>query len=378
MTRISLALILFFATVTITSSQQISLPNPSAAPGSSALLPVTFTSQSSGLSALQFDLEYENAAMSLAITPGDALGTSGKNFYSADVAPNKKRVLIAGPNQNPIANGTLVNLFVNLNQNISMGAYSLKFTNVVGSGPNGGAIDTASLSGSISVQSTSAIQSLLAGGVLNAASFLPGPVAPGEIVTLIGSEIGTPLPGSQVLFGGTAAPILFDSPNQINIVVPFGVSGTSTRLAVNLSGHAVAELSLPVATAVPAIFTVNSSGIGQGAILNQNSTLNSASNPAEKGSVVVIYATGAGQTDPPGVDGQITGAVLPKPLLPVTVLIDGLEAEVQYAGAAPELIAGVIQVNAVVPAETHSGQAVSIMLVVGQASSQPGVTLAIR
>src|SRR5271168_4261139 len=145
MTRISLALILFFAPVTITSSQQISLSNPSAAPGSSALLPVAFLSQSSGISALQFDLEYENAAMSVAITPGNALGNSGKNFYSADVAPNKKRVLIAGPDQNPIADGTLVNLFINLNPNISMGAYSLKFTNVVGSGPNGVAITTASL-----------------------------------------------------------------------------------------------------------------------------------------------------------------------------------------------------------------------------------------
>jgi uncharacterized protein (TIGR03437 family) len=378
MTRISLALILFFAPVTITSSQQISLSNPSAAPGSSALLPVAFLSQSSGISALQFDLEYENAAMSVAITPGNALGNSGKNFYSADVAPNKKRVLIAGPDQNPIADGTLVNLFINLNPNISMGAYSLKFTNVVGSGPNGVAITTASLNGSITVQSSSAIQALLTGGVLNAASFLSGPVAPGEIVTLIGSGIGTSLPGSQVLFGGTPAPILFNSPNQINAVVPFGVSGTSTLLVVNLSGHTVAELSLPVAKAVPAIFTVNSSGIGQGAILNQDSTLNSASNTAEKGSVVVIYATGAGQTDPAGVNGQITGAVLPKPLLPVTVLIDGLEAEVQYAGAAPELIAGVIQVNAVVPAEVHSGPAVSIVLVVGKASSQAGVTLAIR
>jgi uncharacterized protein (TIGR03437 family) len=91
-----------------------------------------------------------------------------------------------------------------------------------------------------------------------------------------------------------------------------------------------------------------------------------------------VYAEGAGQTDPPGADGQIAGDVLSKPLLHVSVQIGGLSAEVQYAGAAPALVAGVLQVNCVVPPNSLSGSIVPIVITVGQASSQPGVTLAIR
>jgi uncharacterized protein (TIGR03437 family) len=81
---------------------------------------------------------------------------------------------------------------------------------------------------------------------------------------------------------------------------------------------------------------MDGSGVGQGAILDQNSTVNSPSNPAEKGSIVIVFASGAGQTDPGGADGQIAGDTLPTPLLPVSVQIGGLEAKVLYAGAAPE------------------------------------------
>ena len=92
----------------------------------------------------------------------------------------------------------------------------------------------------------------------------------------------------------------------------------------------------------------------------------------------MLFATGAGQTDPPGVDGQITGSTLPKPLLPVTVRIGGMQARVSYAGAAPGLVAGALQVNCIVPIESPVGYAIPIVLSVGKASSQAGVTLAIQ
>jgi uncharacterized protein (TIGR03437 family) len=92
----------------------------------------------------------------------------------------------------------------------------------------------------------------------------------------------------------------------------------------------------------------------------------------------MFFATGAGQTDPPGADGQIAGDTLPKPLLPVTVQIGGLDAKVLYAGAAPGLVAGVLQVNCIVPSDSPSGYAVPIMLTVGNISSPAGVTLAIK
>jgi uncharacterized protein (TIGR03437 family) len=134
---------------------------------------------------------------------------------------------------------------------------------------------------------------------------------------------------------------------------------------------------VPVAAAAPAIFSANSTGAGQGAILNQDSTYNSASNPAAPSTILQIFATGEGQTDPPGVDGKIASDVLPKPRLPVSVTIGGLDAEVVYYGAAPTQVAGVFQVNAKVPAGVAPGLAINVRLTVGGIDSNI-VTVAVQ
>ena len=236
------------------------------------------------------------------------------------------------------------------------------------------------------------------GGIVNAASFLPGPVAPGQIVSLFGAGLGPETPvsfrldasftvakelaGVRVLFDGVPAPLLAVSAGQVNAIVPYGVSGRAeTRVEVEYQGRRTAAVRLPVAASAPAIFTQNAGGTGPGAILNQDSSVNSAANPAERGSVIQIFATGGGQTRPPGVDGRVTlPAFGPIPLqeLAVSVTIGGLPAAVQYAGAAPELVAGVMQVNAVVPERAPSGSAVPVVLTVGGVSSPATVTVAIR
>jgi uncharacterized protein (TIGR03437 family) len=110
--------------------------------------------------------------------------------------------------------------------------------------------------------------------------------------------------------------------------------------------------------------------------VNQDGSINSSGNPASPGSFVILYATGEGQTSPEGVDGAVTGADLVRPLLPVAVRIGETDAEVLYAGSAPGFVAGVLQVNARVPASLPPGQA-RVELRVGDVSSQPDVTLAI-
>ena len=117
-TALSTCVILFFATLVVFASQ-ISLPNQSAAPGASVLVPVVFAAQASSVSGVQFDLQYDNSALGLSVTLGDPARTSGKSIYVADLAPSKKRILIVGLNQNPIPDGTLLNLFVNVNGNAS-------------------------------------------------------------------------------------------------------------------------------------------------------------------------------------------------------------------------------------------------------------------
>jgi len=81
-------------------------------------------------------------------------------------------------------------------------------------------------------------------------------------------------------------------------------------MQVSYQGSLSNSVSLSVAATAPALFTVTSSGTGGGAILNQDYSLNNAANPAAAGSVVQVFATGEGVTDPPSVDGQINNQPL--------------------------------------------------------------------
>lgn len=229
--------------------------------------------------------------------------------------------------------------------------------------------------------------------VVNAASFVLGPVSPGEIVTIFGSAVGPVSPAglqltssgsvativlnTSMLFDGVAAPVIYTSPTQVSAIVPYEVAGkTTTNVQLQYQGLLSNTLAVSVAASAPGIFTVNSSGSGQGAILNQDGSVNSESNPAALGSVISIFATGEGQTNPPGIDGSINANTLPLPApqLPVTVFIGAAPATVQYAGAAPGEVAGVLQVNAVMPTTigTTFGRATSVPVVItiGTQSSQ--------
>jgi uncharacterized protein (TIGR03437 family) len=241
-----------------------------------------------------------------------------------------------------------------------------------------------------------ATQQISAAGVLNSASFVAGPVAPGEIVTIFGASLGVPggatlqlsadqktvtttLSGTQVLFDGTPAPLIYAAPNQVSAIVPYALAGkTSTQLQVQYQGSASNAVTLIVSPSSPALFSLDASGSGPGAILNQDGTLNSSTNPAAKGSIVVLFATGEGQTNPAGTDGLLAIApTLPKPVAPVTVMVGGTRATVLYAGAAPGLTAGVMQVNVQLPANVPTG-AVPVVLQVGQTASPATVTVAVR
>lgn len=231
--------------------------------------------------------------------------------------------------------------------------------------------------------------------VTNAASFEGGPVAPGEIVTLWGTGFGPTAAASfrlspansidstlaemRVLFDGLPSPLIYVSGGQINAVVPYGIAGQAeTQVQVEYKGVRSERLRLAVAPAVPGIFTTSSNGQGAGAILNQDTRPNTAANPAARGSIVVLYVTGEGPLNPAGKDGAVAQDPLPKPVLPVTVSIGDREAEVLYAGAAPGLVSGMLQVNARVPLETRTGSAVPVVVKVGPWPSQGGVTMAVQ
>ncbi len=232
--------------------------------------------------------------------------------------------------------------------------------------------------------------------VVNGASYEAGAVAPGQIVTLFGSNLGpetavglqldssgrvaTQLAGTRILFDGIAAPLVAVQAQQASAVVPYSVAGRSVTLVeVEYQGRRTQSLFVLVASSAPGIFTLDQSGRGQGAILNEDGiTVNSPANPAPRGSIISIFATGAGETDPAGRDGVLAWGILPVPRLPVAVRIGGAAAEVLYAGAAPGLVSGVLQVNARVPWNIEPGDFVPVVLTVGRTSSLPAVTMAVR
>lgn len=205
-----------------------------------------------------------------------------------------------------------------------------------------------------------------ANGIVSAASFTPGAVAPGEIITIFGESLGPPslvqaaldsaghlsaqLAGVRVLFDGIAAPLVYVSEKAVTAVVPYGVEGRSrTDVQIEYEGHRSITFPVSVIAVSPAFFTSNASGKGQVAAFNEDGTVNSATSPARAGSVIATYATGFGRLDPPALDGQISAPPLGQPVLPVSAEIGGIATQALYAGAAPGLVSGAIQVNLRVP-----------------------------
>jgi uncharacterized protein (TIGR03437 family) len=125
------------------------------------------------------------------------------------------------------------------------------------------------------------------------------------------------------------------------------------------------------------MFVIGASG--QGAILNGNLSVNSAANPAARGSSISIYATGTGLLSPTATDGAIVSpSSLPLSVSPVTVNIGGLPATVSYQGGAPGLVAGVMQINAQVPAGVAPGPAVPVTISAGGVAGLNTVTVAVN
>jgi uncharacterized protein (TIGR03437 family) len=229
---------------------------------------------------------------------------------------------------------------------------------------------------------------------MNGASLIADSVSPGEVVTILGANLGPASPadlaldangnvtstlsGTQVFFDGISAPLLYTSSTQVNAVVPYGIANTTTQMVVTYEGIQSTSVSLAVLPATPAVFSFSGLGNGQAAVLNQDGSVNSSINPAAAGSVVALYVTGLGQTNPSGQDGAIASTVFPTPVAPISVLIGGVPAEVLYAAAAPEAVAGIFQINVQIPPNAPGGPNIPVLVQAGSAVSPGGATLAVQ
>lgn len=193
--------------------------------------------------------------------------------------------------------------------------------------------------------------------IQNAANYYEGPLAPGELISIYGPGIGPEQPvnemvdskgniarelgGVSVLFNNIAAPLLYVQDRQINAIVPFELSQTdTTTVEVRYQDQSVKSGNWEVDPAFPGVFQP---------ILYVGAPAGDPFPEAGPGSIVSIFGTGLGQTSPPGVTGTNASSPLGHPILLVKVLLNGVEAEVLYAGDAPTLPRGMFQLNVRIP-----------------------------
>jgi uncharacterized protein (TIGR03437 family) len=225
---------------------------------------------------------------------------------------------------------------------------------------------------------------LSASNIVSSADYHSGAVAPSEIVVLYPSNAGPPhmatwaldpmhaqhSPGflgeTRVLFDNLPARIVYAMSGQICVIVPYRVSTRkTTQVVVEYEGQRSAPVSVPVVASAPALFTLDASGSGQAAMLNDTGCCNSVRNPAMRGRPATLYATGEGLPYPG--DRQV------KPPLPIRVTVGGVPAEVLWAHNL-----SVFQVNFRVPVNAPIGDAVPVVLTVGGARSSASVTMSVR
>ncbi len=234
---------------------------------------------------------------------------------------------------------------------------------------------------------TGGLVALSSAGVVNAATFQAGGVAPGGIVSLFvrnaGPETGvtatafdprtgglpTFLGGVRVFFDDVAAPLFFVRRDQLNVQAPFEIADREwTDVRVEYEGTSSGVVSIHVREADPGLFAP---------VLNQDFSLNGETNPAVRGSVVQLFATGQGVVNPvqeTGAPGPVV-APFPAPVLPVKAWVDDQEASVLFAGLTPGLV-GLMQLNVRLPASANG--ALTIRLRIGEMESPTTASVFVR
>jgi uncharacterized protein (TIGR03437 family) len=195
-------------------------------------------------------------------------------------------------------------------------------------------------------------------GITNAAAGdLTGRIAPGEVISIYGLHLGPPAPvlaafdangllpttlgGMQVTINNTAAPLIYVSDQQINAIVPLGASGPTAAMRVSFNGAALPDFRAAVDSAIPEVFRISGQVV---AAINQDGTFNSSSNPAKVGTVVWTWSTGFGNTG--GLqDGQMATGAQDFHLCCVHDMANNTDLVPIYAGAAPGMASGLVQIN---------------------------------
>ncbi len=226
-------------------------------------------------------------------------------------------------------------------------------------------------------------------GVVNGASQLPTPIAPGQLVTVFGENLGPlvaskagngPLPTRlgdiEVIVNGIAAPLLSVSRNRIDLIAPQALPTLGRRtLAILAGGRYSRTTYFDAAPTSPGLFSA--SGNGRGAVLGSNAegSTNSEEAPAAPGSIVTLWATGLGPLNETALDGD-TPRTPSAIRIPAQVKLNGQEARVVSATSAPGY-PGMVQVKVQLPMNLAPGRVMVDLTQNGQAA-RPGLWLWVR
>jgi len=210
-------------------------------------------------------------------------------------------------------------------------------------------------------------------GIFNAGSFSPAgyPIAPGEFLQIYGTGLGTAsassstypikttLGGVQVSINNLPAPVYsvtVGSLNYIDVIVPFGVTGSTATIVATVNGNKSNSVVVPLAATAPGVFSISQNGISAGAIRHADGSLCNQSSPATRTEIVAVYVGGLGATNPPVTDGEATPTdTFYKITGPVNVYVGGvLVTNMTFAGLVPT-VAGLYQLNIQIPETVDSG-----------------------
>ena len=318
----------------------------------------------------------------------------GTNFYSASVA---KIQGVTPPLSTTVLDSATLLAVVPAASLLAAGTLNILVENPQPGGD--------SATSPVAVASTPTIQ-----GIVDAASYTAGPVSPGQLVTIFGTNIGpnspapmsitngyvdTSLAGVSVTIDGKNAPLVYVSTNQLTAQVPYeATTGNNKAVSVTNGSNPAATTTVTIAATSPGIFTADGSGSGQVAALNYSAStsqysLNSSSNPAKIGDTILLYLTGEGDYNASPLSGVTgasnTGYIIPSSLTPLpqvsplpAVTIGGADATVSYAGPMVGSMLGLLQMNVVVPAASTTGATVPVVVTIGGNATQGGITLAIH
>lgn len=270
-------------------------------------------------------------------------------------------------------------------------AGTLYFTAGIGGGPNNDPVESHGLLGSIQ-----AAPSFPVSGIQNAASFLSGPIAANEWVTIIGAGLspvtaswqvtGNQLPvqldNVAVTVNGEAAPISFIGNTQINFLVPADIQSGPAQVQVSSNGLTSATIAVNAQSMSPAFFTIGTNTTtgaryvaathADGSLIGPAAVIKGGT-PAKPGETIVLYGAGFGPASSTIPKGQVVASPITLPAQPL-IIIDGTVAKVTYAGLTGT---GLYQINVVVPTTIQTGADDLVIALLGNTESQPNAFLTI-